>query len=162
MQEVPSIFWEIKLKMKMRTRSYICTPLFTPTHSRPSSTIYDHKRHTTPSPTLSTKEDTVDANAIREKGTIDLYIIHVHTSAFISPPSYTILHSEQWEGCQRCVNPHQLQPNRFNTLAVIFILPEESKEPATAKFILLLYFSQRPTRITESIKFAFRRKSSTS
>lgn len=89
MQEVPSIFWETKLKMKMGTEV-----IFAP-HSSRQHTLAQVALFTTirdiphPSPTLSTKEDTDDANAIREKGTIDLYIIHVHTSAFITvhPPT---------------------------------------------------------------------------
>jgi hypothetical protein len=160
MHQVPPIFWEIKVKMKMETRSYICTPLFAPTHSRPSSAISDHKRHTTPFPHTFYKGRHRWCKCNSGKGD-NRFIYHPrsHFNIHHSPPSYTI----QWEEWERCVNPHQLQSNRFHTLAVvIFILTEEPWEPVTAKFTLLLDSSQRPTRITESIKFAFRRKLSTS
>jgi len=71
----------------------------------------DHNGHVTASP-HTTKADMVDANEVMHKKTL----INVNKLPFttVRPPA---LHCG---GCERCVNPHQLQPNRFNTLALIF------------------------------------------
>jgi hypothetical protein len=41
-------------------------------------------------------------------------------------------HAPRCGGCERCVNPHQLQPNRFNALAVIFTASQVRAVPLTA------------------------------
>ena len=78
-------------------------------HSR--SPADDHNGHVT-APPHTTKADMDDANAVMHKKTL----INVNKLPFMTvrPPA---IHCG---GCERCVNPHQLQPNRFNTLAVIF------------------------------------------
>jgi hypothetical protein len=89
---VASIIWEI-LQMKMGA-----SPLSTPTLAQVGLFAIITDIPPPPPQTLSSMPDTDDANAIREKGTIDLYIIHVHALSFITArPSilYCIVISEK-------------------------------------------------------------------
>jgi hypothetical protein len=90
-------------------------------HSR--SATDDHNGHVTASPTPQRQIRMMHMQLCTPRPLLTL------TNCHSRQPAPHALHCG---GCERCVNPHQLQPNRFNTLAVIFIASQVRTVPPTA------------------------------